>query len=132
MRHFIALGLFGIYSLSAPAYDGSELLGDCLAAETFYNQKATDPYQSIRTTRCLAYITGVADGYEIGNFLADKVGVTLNAWCLPQDGDLSYRMIRAVVAHLEKQPPGTTAPSRKLVASALARAFPCPETPAGR
>ncbi len=111
----------------AQAYGGRELLEDCQAAEAMYaDKKAGDPYRSVQGARCMAYVAGFADGYGVGDYLAGKVGVQLNAICLPSDGDVQYRLVRAVLAHLEKQPPNTTADTRTLVAGALSKAFPCP------
>lgn len=125
----LSLAAFALAAGSpALAYSGKELLDDCQAAENFYvEKKSTDPYQSIKGARCMAYVAGFADGYGVGDFLAGKVGIQLNAICLPGDGDLQYRLVRAVLAHLEKQPPNTTADTRNLVAGALAKAFPCPQ-----
>lgn len=112
---------------TAQAYSGSELLEDCQAAEAVYAQKKpSDPYQSVKAARCMSYVTGFADGYGVGDFLSGKVGVQLNALCLPKDGDVPYRLMRAVLSHLEKQPPNADAPTANLVAGALAKAFPCP------
>ncbi|MBK7900703.1 MAG: hypothetical protein KA603_01230 [Azonexus sp.] len=120
---FLALGLVAGPAL---AYSGTEMLADCQAAESFFaEKKSSDPYQSIRGARCLAYISGFADGYGVADFLAGKVGVQLNALCLPGEDDRQYRLLRAVVAHLEKQPPGTDADPRTLVAGALSKAFAC-------
>lgn len=125
---FLALLGCGL-SFNAIAYSGSELRTDCLAAEEFYSQKkSTDPYQSVRGSRCLAYVAGFADGYGVADFLAEKVGVRLNAVCLPNDSDLSYRLVRAVLAHLEHQPPNNMASTATLVAGALSKTFPCAET----
>lgn len=122
-----AAALLALLCAPALAYSGPELLQDCQAAESFYAQKkATDPYQSVQGARCLAYVAGFADGYGVADHLAGKVGVQLNAICPPTDGDLQYRLVRAVLAHLEKQPPNTTADTRNLVAGALSKAFPCP------
>ena len=94
------------FSFSAHAYTADELRGDCLAAEEFYAAKANaDPYQSIRGARCMAYVAGFADGYAVSDYLAEKVGVTLNAICLPKDKDLPYRLVRSVLVHLERTPP---------------------------
>lgn len=118
-------------TLDVHAYSGKELLEDCQAADAFYaERKGADPYQSVRGARCLAYVAGFADGYGVGDYLADKVGVRLNAICLPTDGDLSYRLVRAVLAHLDKQPPTSGASTATLVAGALAKVFPCePQQP---
>lgn len=126
MTRLCALFLL-LASLDAHAYSGTELLADCRAAEAFYvEKKSSDPYQSLRSARCLAYVSGVADGYTVGNYLAGKIGVELNAFCLPDEqDDRQYRLVRAVVAHLEKQPPNADAPARTLVAGAFAKAFPC-------
>lgn len=114
-------------SFGAHAYSGKELLADCQAAEAIYvDKKAGDPYQSLRSARCLAYVSGFADGYGVSDFLARKVDVQLNAFCLPAEkDDLQYRLVRAVVGHLERQPPNADAPVRTLVAGALSKAFPC-------
>ncbi|HJW26065.1 MAG TPA: Rap1a/Tai family immunity protein [Rhodocyclaceae bacterium] len=113
-------------ALGAHAYSGQELLADCRAAEALYQEKkAENPYQSLQGARCIAYVTGFADGYGVGDYLAGQVGVQLNAFCLPKGDDLQYRLVRAVVTHLERQPPNASAPGRTLVAGALSKAFPC-------
>ena len=114
------------FSFSAHAYTADELRGDCLATEEFYAAKANaDPYQSIRGARCMAYVAGFADGYAVSDYLAEKVGVTLNAICLPKDKDLPYRLVRSVLAHLERTPPKSTSSTATLVAAALSKTFPC-------
>jgi hypothetical protein len=129
MKRILLLTL--IYSSlvgEAQAYSSTELLEDCLAAEEFYTQKkGNNPYQSIRGARCMAYIAGFADGFGVGDYLADKVGVRLNAICLPPDNDLPYRLVRSVLAHLEHQPPNNGASTATLVAGALSKSFPCAE-----
>ena len=113
-------------SLSAQAYTGDELRRDCQAADEFYTEKnSSDPYQSIRGTRCIAYIAGFADGYAVSDYLAEKVGVSLNAICLPKDKDLPYRLVRSILTHLEQTPPKSTSNTATLVAAALAKTFPC-------
>jgi hypothetical protein len=125
MRRLSALLLL-LAATAAQAYSGKELLEDCRAAEAFYqDKKADNPYQSIQGARCMAYVAGFADGYEVGDYLAGQVGIQLNAFCLPKGDDLQYRLVRAVVSHLERQPPNTQAPSRTLVAGAFSKAFPC-------
>ncbi len=126
----LILILICVPALPAYAYSGSELREDCMAAEELYSQKkSNNPYQSIRSTRCMAYVAGFADGYGVGDFLSEKVGVKLNAICLPEESnDLSYRLIRAVLSHLERQPPNNQASTATLVAGALSKAFPCQET----
>ena len=120
--------LAALFAAPAHAYTADELRGDCLAAEALYNeQKSSDPHEAIRSARCLAYVSGFADGFGIGDYLADKVGVRLNAFCLPKDIDRPARLVRAVVAHLERQPPGSTTGTATLVAGALSRSFPCRE-----
>jgi hypothetical protein len=125
MKYWLCL-LAASLSLSAHAYTADELHGDCLAAEEFYAAKANvDPYQSIRGSRCMAYVAGFADGYAVSDYLAEKVGVSLNAICLPKDKDLPYRLVRSVLAHLERTPPKSTSSTATLVAAALAKTFPC-------
>lgn len=124
-HYLLTLLLYGLQS-TVHAYNANELRQDCLAAEDFYSQKkSADPYQSIRGARCMAYVAGFADGYGVGDYLADKVGIKLNAICLPNDSDLPYRLVRAVLAHLEKQPPQTQSSTATLVAAALSKTFPC-------
>lgn len=118
-----------LMAFSAHAYNGNELLGDCRAAEEGFDGKHnSDPYQSLRSTRCLSYVSGFADGYAVGDYLAERVGVGLNAFCLPKDPDLSRRLVRAVVIHVERVPPDTGVSTATLVAGALAKAFPCPDS----
>jgi hypothetical protein len=109
----------------AAAYTAGELRGDCEAAETMLTGQTGDPYRTLRGTRCLAYVSGVVDGYGIGNYLADKVGVSLNAFCLPAGDDHTLRLLRAVLAQLARQLPDSSAPTGALTAAALAKAFPC-------
>lgn len=108
------------------AYSGQEMLADCRLAEAQEMEtKSSDPAQRIRSGRCLSYIAGFADGYEISDYLAEKVGVRLNAFCLPNDPDILHLMVRAVVIHTERTPPQNTVSTATLVAGALAKAFPC-------
>ena len=121
------------WAISFPvhAYSGDDLRQDCLAAEEFYIQKegSTTPYESIRGARCMAYVAGFADGYGVGEFLSEKVGVKLNAICLDNTtGDLPYRLVRAVLLHLDRQAPNSRTSTATLVAGALTKAFPCQET----
>lgn len=110
----------------AHAYTHQELREDCQAAEDFYaHKKNSDIYQSVRSARCISYVAGFADGYAVSSYLAEKVDVKLNAFCLPNEGDLSARLVRAVLAHLDRQPPNSTASTAMLVASALSKTFPC-------
>ena len=118
-----------LFVTQAQAYSNQELRADCQAAEDFYAQKkSTDPYQSVMSARCISYVTGFADGYAISNYLADKVGVKLNAFCLPTDDNLSARLVRAVLGHLDRQPQNSTASTATTVASALANTFPCADS----
>ena len=124
---YLAL-LAALFVSQAYAYTPSELRGDCQAAEeTYAKQKSSDPIQSIRSARCIAYVAGFADGYAVSDYLAGQVGMKLNAFCLPNDPDLSVRLVRAVVIHVERVPPNTTMSTATLVAGALAKAFPCAE-----
>jgi len=128
MKRFAWL-LLALFATAAHAYSGKELREDCLAAEEFYaEKKTTDIYQSVKVARCVSYLAGFADSYAISDYLADKVGVKLNAYCLPNEGDLSPRLVRSVLAHLDRQPPNTTASTAMLVAGALANSFPCPDS----
>jgi hypothetical protein len=113
----------------AYAYSADELRGDCQVAEEMYaGKKSTDPYQSIRSARCIAYVAGFADSYAVSDYLAGQVGVKLNAFCLPQDPDLSMRLVRAVAIHVERIPPNSTVSPATLVAGALTKAFPCADS----
>jgi hypothetical protein len=111
----------------ALAYTSAELRGDCLAAEALYQeQRSSDPNEAIRSARCIAYVAGFADGYAISDYLAEKVGARLNAICLPADDErLSQRLVRAVLSQLERLPTTNDSSTATIVASALARSFPC-------
>jgi hypothetical protein len=118
-----------LFATQAHAYTSDEMRADCQAAEEFYAQdKNSGPPQSIGSARCIAYLTGYADAYAVSDYLADKVGVKLNAFCLPKDADLPFRLVRAVLLHLDRQPPKTTSSTAMLVASALAKSFPCTDS----
>lgn len=118
-----------IFALPAHAYSGKELRDDCMAAEGAFAANAASPnvYQSPRGARCIGYIEGFADGYAISDFLSEKVGVKLNAFCLPNSTDLTYRLVRSVLAHLDRQPPNPESSTATLVAAALSKTFPCTE-----
>ncbi|WP_234087614.1 Rap1a/Tai family immunity protein [Azonexus sp. R2A61] len=114
---------------SAHAYTAQELLEDCRQAERMYGgEKNSDPIFAMRSGRCISYVAGFADGYAVSDYLAGKIGMKINAFCLPNDDDLSMRLVRAVVIHVERVPPSTTATTATLVAGALAKAFPCPDS----
>lgn len=112
---------------SAHAYSARELLDDCTAADQYYAQNS-DTEPSTKATRCIAYLMGIADGYAISDYLAEKVGVKLNAFCLPRDNNLAERLVRATLNHIEHMPPNTTASTATLVASALGKSFSCPDS----
>jgi len=117
-----------LFAGHAHAYTAQEMLEDCRNAERLYaGEKNSDPFFAIRSNRCISYVAGFADGYAVSDFLAEKVGVRINAFCLPNDPDLSLRLVRAVVIHVERVPPDTTVTTATLVAGALAKAFPCQE-----
>ncbi len=126
---FAPLLLSGLlFSSAGHAYSGKALRDDCLAAETAYAQSGRlEAYQSPQGARCIAYVEGFADGYAISEHLAESVGVRLGAFCLPNDPNLSYRLVRAVLAHLERLPPDPQSSTATLVAAALSKTFPCSE-----
>jgi len=110
------------------AYTADELHGDCRAAQALYDgQKTSDLHDSLRSARCIAYVAGFADAFAVSDYLADKVGIRLNAFCLPKAENLSPLLVRSVVEHLDRLPPGGTASTATLVAGALSRSFPCGE-----
>ena len=118
-----------VLALPAHAYSNQELREDCLAAESAYAANAASPetYQSPRGARCIGYLEGFADGYAVSDHLAESVGVKLNALCLPKSPDLSYRMVRSVLAHLDRLPPNLEGSTASMVAAALSRTFACTE-----
>jgi hypothetical protein len=118
-----------LFAVPAHAYSGKELREDCLAAEGAFAASAASPnaYQSPRGARCLGYLEGFVDGYAVSDHLAESVGVSLNAFCLPKSADLSYRLVRSVLAYLDRQPPNPESSTATLVAAALSRTFPCSE-----
>ena len=88
---------------------------------------STETVQPSRGARCLGYLEGFVDGYAISDHLAETVGVKLNAFCLPKSRDLTSRLVRSVLAHLDRQPPNPEGSTATLVAAALSRTFPCTE-----
>ena len=89
-----------LFAGHAHAYTAQEMLEDCRSAERLQaGERGNDPYVAMRANRCIAYVAGFADGYAVSDFLAEKVGVRLNAFCLPNTPDLSLRLVRAVVIH---------------------------------
>ncbi len=122
---FLALGC----AASAQAYTLKDLHDDCQAADELYaHKKASDPYESLKSGRCISYVAGFADGYAISDYLADKIGVRIGAFCLPNEGDLTPRLVRAVLARFEHLPPNPNGSTATFVASALSQSFPCKES----
>jgi len=110
------------------AYTADELRADCRAAQALYDgQKSSDLHDSLRSARCIAYVAGFADAFSVSDYLGDKIGIRLNAFCLPKDENLSPLLVRAVTVHLDRLPPGGNASTATLVAGALSRSFPCPQ-----
>lgn len=132
MRRLIFAMLCAAGCASAQAYTTQELLQDCRAAETAANDPNAPAEQVQKGERCTAYLSGFADAYAVSDYLADRVGVRLNAFCLPRQGDLLFRLVRAVVIHLERTPPNSTASPATLVAGALGKSFPCNDGLDGR
>ena len=61
---------------SAQAYTIPELRTDCQAAEPIVNgERVTDPGESLKGARCIAYLAGFADSYAVSDYLASKVGI---------------------------------------------------------
>lgn len=118
------------FALPAHAYSSKELRTDCLAAESSFaaNAASPDAYQSARAARCIGYLEGFADSYAVSDHLAESVGVKLNAFCLPKSADLSYRLVRSVLAHFDRLPPNPEGSTASLVAAALSRTFQCTES----
>ena len=88
---------------SAHAYSSADLREDCLAAEESLNApKAGDMPHSASAERCIGYVTGFADSYAVSDYLAEKVGVRLNAFCLPRESDLQRRLVRSVLAQIDR------------------------------
>lgn len=115
-----------LFSLHAQAYNAEELRGDCLAAEEVHTGKSeASREQSVRGARCVGYVSGFVDGYAVSDYLAEKVGVSLNAICIPGKKDLPYRLVLSVLVHLENLPPNSPSSTATLVAAALAKTFPC-------
>ena len=125
MKRLFSLGLILICGL-AQAYSGEALREDCKQADEFLiDSKTSEPSQAIKSARCIGYVMGVADGYAVGEFLGNKIGVNLNAFCLPRDPELPLRLVRAVQIHLEHMPPNSSTTTATLVAGAFSKAFPC-------
>ena len=100
MKFFWLVAL--LFASSAQAYTGQELRGDCQAADEMYaGQKSSDPFQAIRSARCIAYVAGFADSYAVTDYLTE---------------------------HVERVPPNTTVSPATLVAGAFAKSFPCSDS----
>lgn len=127
----LLLGLLCSLPLLAQAYTGPELQEDCLAAEVLLTgQKSTDIFHSVKSSRCLTYLDGFVDGYGIADRLTEKVGVRINAFCPPRESEERVRLVRAVLAYLDRQPPfpaNSTVPAANVVAGAFSKAFVCKE-----
>lgn len=130
MRKFL-IGLLFAFPFAAQAYTGPELQEDCLAAEILLTgQKSTDIFHSVKSSRCLNYLDGFLDGYSIAERLSERVGVRLNAFCAPRESDERVRLVRAVLAYLDRQPPfptGSTIPAAQVAGAAFSKAFACKE-----
>lgn len=130
MRKFL-IGCCCALPLLAQAYTGPELQEDCLAAEALLSgQKSTDIFHSVKSSRCLNYLEGYLDGYGVAERLGERVGVRLNAFCVPRGADERVRLVRAVLAYLDRQPPfpaGAPIPAAQVVGAAFSTAFACKE-----
>lgn len=115
----------------AEAYSGPELQEDCLAAESLLSgTRSTDIFHSVKSSRCLAYLEGFLDGYAVGERLAGRVGVSLGAFCAPRESGERIRLVRAVLAYLDRQPPfpkDTDIGATQVAAAAFSIAFACKE-----
>ena len=130
MRKFL-IGFLCALPLLAQAYSGPELQEDCLAAETLLaGQKSTDVFHSVKSSRCLNYLEGFLDGYGVAERLGERVGVRLNAFCAPRGAEERIRLVRAVLAYLDRQPPfpsGSAIPAAQVAWAAFSKAFSCKE-----
>ncbi|MCX8145069.1 MAG: Rap1a/Tai family immunity protein [Azovibrio sp.] len=130
MRKFL-IGCLCALPLLAQAYSGAELQEDCLAAETLLaGQKSADIFHSVKSSRCLNYLEGFLDGYALGERLSERVGVRLGAFCVPRGAEARVRLVRAVLAYLDRQPPlprDDSIAATQVVGAAFSKAFPCKE-----
>ena len=127
MKYFLLIA--ALFAAQVHAYSNQELRTDCQAAEAGFSQEASpDANQSIKSARCIGYLSGFADSYAVSDYLAEKIGVKLNAFCLPHDKNLAARLVRAVLNHLNSQPPNSTSSTAITVAGALAKTFPCTDS----
>ena len=130
-RLLFCLALTFVAALPArAAYSGVELQEDCLAAEAaLTGQDSRDVFHSVKSSRCLNYLEGFLDGYRIADDLAASVGVRLEVFCPPRAPEDRIRLVRAVLAYLDRQPPlprDGSVPADKIVAAALGVQFVCP------
>lgn len=122
---FVAILLLAT-SFCTHAYDGRDLQRDCEAAETLFAQPtAGNPYETLRAARCFSYLTGLVDGYALGDYMADRIGVSLNALCLPTGDDAPRLMIKALLSYARQQAPGGSLPTHLLAAGAMVKHFSC-------
>lgn len=109
-------------------YHAHDLQQDCRAAETHLQKGGDKLSQDSRSQRCLAYVHGFLASYQISQHLAQQIGIDLNAFCPPPQGESDdLELVRALLRQLERLPQSalahTTAASQ--TAAALSNAYPC-------
>lgn len=105
-------------SSANPLGSGSDLLAACTSVEREMHGL------------CTAYILGVGDGADMQRAMADVFGG--KPYCVYQmRGDVTAAQMRAiVVSYLNEHPENRAQPTSRLIISAFAQAFPCPDEPA--
>ena len=95
-----------LFATSAHAYTGQELRGDCQAAEEMYaGQKSSDPFQAIRSARCIAYVAGFADSYGVSDYLAEQVGIPTENIFVIENGQV-VQLENGIISMGERVPGG--------------------------
>lgn len=113
----IAAALFVLQASTAPASPlgtGNDLIISC-----------TSPVREMQGL-CTAYILGVGDGADMQRAMADVVGN--KPYCVYQmRKDVTASQMREVVVrYLQEHPATRSQMGSKLIVSAFAQAFPCP------
>jgi hypothetical protein len=112
-------------------YGAHDLLRDCQSAESLLaGGKGEDFLFVLQGARCVSYIQGMLEGYDLAENLARRVGAEVSVFCPPRAEGARLRWARAVLAYFDHQPPlpkesAQFIPASRVLAAALSRFFPC-------
>lgn len=128
-KRFLAL-LFALFSSSASAFNGEDLLSQCTKFVEILEGQKTDLQHTLEAGLCGGYVHGVQEGFiassELAFIASEDKGlepVTGKYWNIPDDL-AAEEIVKVIVKYLELNPEMQSKPAVVGVINALIQTYP--------